>query len=146
MNIHHDAYVLLADGARAVLARNVGTALQPRLEMRSDFHGEIPPTRDLGSDRPGRAFESTSARRSAYEQANWHEQAEEKFLGKVAHRLEELCRSEHVRHLLIVAAPRTLGILREKLPDTVRRKVDAEIDKDFTGQPLAEVERRLAAL
>ncbi len=45
-----------------------------------------------------------------------------------------------------MAAPQTPGDLRNVLPDTVRKKVVAEIDKDLTHVPSHELGERLEAL
>ena len=119
----------------------------PKLEVHSALEAPPnPPTREQGTDRPGRAVESVGARRSGMEQTDWHAQAEAAFLGKVAGTLAELCRNGEVRRLVLVAAPRALADLRAALPAAVREKTVAEIDKDLTKHPIAQVEKILAAL
>jgi protein required for attachment to host cells len=41
-----------------------------------------------------------------------------------------------VERFVLVAEPRTLGALRDELPDHVRKRVVAELDKDHTETPL----------
>jgi protein required for attachment to host cells len=147
MRIEHDALVVLADGRKALFARNVGTALEPRLEVRQVLEAEPnPPTHVQGADRPGRAHHSASPGRSAVGQTDWHAQAETEFVKRVAEAVERLCRSDDVRHLLLVAAPRALADLRTALPASVRDRAVGEIDKDLTNHPIPEVEKILAGL
>jgi protein required for attachment to host cells len=44
---------------------------------------------------------------------------------------------------VLVAAPKTLGDLRELLPDPVKSRVVAEIDKDLTRVPLRDLPKHL---
>jgi protein required for attachment to host cells len=46
--------------------------------------------------------------------------------------------------LIIAAPPRTLADLRHAFHDDVKDRIIAEIDKDFTKQPLNEIEKHLA--
>ena len=96
MKIEHDAWVVIADGRKALIARNTGALFAPKLEVHSVLEAPAnPPTHEQGTDRPGRAHESSSARRSGMEQTDWHAQAEAAFLGKVGEaRSEKLCRKE----------------------------------------------------
>ena len=147
MKIEHDAWVVIADGRRALITQNVGQLFAPKLEIRDRL--EAPPnpsTQEQGTDKPGRSFDSTSHRRSGVEQTDWHDQAESAFLAKVADRLEKLCQTEKVRRVVLVAAPRALAVLRAGMPTCVRQKTVAEVDKDYTKHSLPEVERRLAEL
>src|SRR5262249_33380872 len=47
-----------------------------------------PKTHELGTDAPGRAFSSVGTERSAMEQTDWHAQGEDRFLRKLADRLD----------------------------------------------------------
>ena len=49
----------------------------------------MPRTRELGTDKPGRAFSSAGSGRSAVAQTDWHDQEEQKFLAKLAARLDK---------------------------------------------------------
>ena len=44
---------------------------------------------------------------------------------------------------MLVAAPKALGDLRSLLPKTVQSKIVAEIDKDLTNIPTAELGKHL---
>jgi protein required for attachment to host cells len=147
MKLEHDGWVVLADGRRAVLTRNIGTAFEPKLEVHSVLEAEPnPPTREQGTDRPGRSHESTSPRSSAMEQTDWHAQAEAEFLNDVAGRLDQLCTSGELGSLVLVAPPRALAELRRVLAASVRNRTVAEIDKDLTNHRLPDVEKVLTSL
>jgi protein required for attachment to host cells len=84
MNLHHDALVLVADGQKYLLLRNSGDFRNPVLKVEASAERSGAPTRDLGSDQPGRAFSSASGTPSAMEQTDWHQQAEDRFAAEAA--------------------------------------------------------------
>jgi protein required for attachment to host cells len=147
LKLSRNVFVLIADGSRARIAQNVGTALAPRLHVRSSLKtGKIPPTRRLARDKPGRVHESASTRRSSVEPTDLHALAEERFLRRMASTLQRLHQTKELEKLIIVAPPRALATLRDILPDSVREKIVAEINKDLTGLSLENVEQHLAEL
>jgi protein required for attachment to host cells len=66
-----------------------------------------------------------------------------RFARSVADALERLVRERQVKALLIAAPPRTLADLRQALHKDVKARIIAEVDKDFTKQPVYEIEKRL---
>ena len=62
----------------------------------------------------------------------------------VAEALEKLVRERRVKALLIAAPPRTLADLRQPCTRNVKAHIIAEVDKDFTKQPVYEIEKHLA--
>ena len=54
-------------------------------------------------------------------------------------------RTRRVKALVVAAPPRTLAELRHALPADVRKQNSAEIDKDLTKCPIAEIEKHLVA-
>jgi len=59
----HDALVFVGDGQKALFLRNAGTEKSPNLTTERVFVEENPPTREQGTDRPGRAFKSAGTTR-----------------------------------------------------------------------------------
>lgn len=145
LRIPHNAYVLIGDGRKALLLRNEGDPQFPNLKTEQVFENENPPTREQGTDKPGRSYASVGGRRSAMEQADWHDIEEQRFAKDLASKLEILVREKTISALVIAAPPRTLAELRKSLHDEVRKCVIAEIDKDFTNQPVYEIEKILTA-
>jgi protein required for attachment to host cells len=140
------SWIVVCDGAKALFFQNIGDAQALSLkavEVRLEPH---PPTRDLGSDRPGRSFSAKSGSPSAVENTNWHDAAEADFLRGLAFKLDGLVLTQGVANLFIVAPPKALGILRQHLTPTVRQVLSAEIPKDFVKLPTIEIERRLSAM
>ena len=140
----HDLWVLVCDGQKALLFQNVGDRIYPKLETRETFAHSAPPTRDIGTDAPGRTFASADGRRSAMEQADFHALEEQRFLVNLAKHLDRYATEHGIRKLVIAAAPRALGTIREALSQNLKSIVRAELDKDYVAEPVYEIERRLA--
>lgn len=145
LRIPHGACVFIADGRKALLLRNEGDAVHPNLKTEQVFANDNPPTREQGTDRPGRSHASVGGRRSAMEQTDWHELDEQRFARDIAGMLHELVREKNIEALVIAAPPRTLAELRKAMHEDVKACIIAEVDKDLTNQPVYEIEKLLTA-
>ena len=144
ISIPHDAFVFVGDGRKALFLRNDGDEKFPHLKTERVFLDHNPPTREQGTDQPGRAFASAGAsRRSAMEEVDWHTIEENRFARDVAAALERIVRERKVKALVIAAPPRTLAELRQAFHADVKSRIIAEVDKDFTKHPVYEIEKRL---
>jgi protein required for attachment to host cells len=140
----HDLWILVCDGRKALLFQNVGDRTYPKLETRETMEHDLPPTRELGTDEPGRIFSASGGQRGAVEPTDFHTQEEQRFLARLARHVDRFATEHHVRKLILVAPPRALGMLREALPHHLRTLVLAEVDKDYVSQPVYEIEKHLA--
>ncbi|HVP97783.1 MAG TPA: host attachment protein, partial [Roseiarcus sp.] len=70
---------------------------------------------------------------------------EHRFAKRVAEALESLVRERDPPAIVIAAPPRTLADLRSALSRPVRERTIAEINKDFTGHPVYDIERLVLA-
>ncbi len=145
LRIPHDAYVFVGDGRKALLLRNEGDAQYPNLKTEQVFENENPPTREQGTDKPGRSYASVGNRRSAMEQADWHELDEQRFAKDIADWLLVLVREKQIEALVIAAPPKILAELRKSMHQEVEKRIIAEVDKDLTNQPVYEIEKVLTA-
>ena len=139
-------WILVCDGSKALLFRNEGDAQAIKLKAIDVLEEVHPPTRDLGSDRPGRAYDSMDGSRSSMEETDWHRVAEAQFLQRLAKKMDEFVRSHVIEHLIIAAPPRALGLLRDELTPAVSAVLSAEVAKDLVKLPTAEIERHLEAM
>jgi len=140
----HDAFVFVGDGRKALFLRNEGDEKFANLVTERVLADDNPPSREQGSDKPGRAFASAhSAARSAVETTDWHEIEEHRFAERAAEALEAIVRDRAARAVVIVAPARTLADLRRCLHDDVKSKLVAEIEKDLTKIPVWEIEKHL---
>ena len=145
LKLHPGEWVVVCDGAKALVLENVGDEMFPNLKTKEVYQQEVPATHEQGTDQPGRSFASVGSARSAMEQTDWHEQDERRFLEKLAARLDAAVQSGEVKALVIAAPPRALGALRAAYTPGMRNVLTAEIDKDFVKMPVHEIEKHLAA-
>lgn len=144
--IPHNAIVLVADGTKALFLRNEGDAIVANLKTELVLTDDNPPTHEQGTDRPGHAGKVPGTqRRAGMEPTDWHDIEEHKFARRVAAATEELVRTHHVKALLVAAPPRTLAELRRAFHDDVRQRIIAELDKDLTRHPVADIEKHMLA-
>jgi protein required for attachment to host cells len=82
-------------------------------------------------------------RQSQVEQTDWHDIAERHFLTDVLRHLDAALTDNLVKRLTLIAPPRALGMLRPAYSPALRRAISVEIDKDWFGLPIHEIEERL---
>jgi len=146
LKIDKGGWVVVCDGAKALVLENAGTRMHPNLTTRQVFEQPDPPDHELGTDRPGRAFSPAGHGRSAVEQVDRHEQAEQRFLTKIAAHLDQAILAGDMPSLIVVAPPRAIGILRRAFTTHVRQAIRAEVEKDLVKMPVKEIERHLCQL
>jgi len=140
------SWVVVCDGAKALILQNNGNADTLKLKVVETLSQPNLPTRELGTDSPGRAHHSFGTARSAMEETDLHAVAEAEFLKTVSNRLSDLVRDEDVGSVVLVASPEALGILRPTLSAAVETLISAEIAKNYTQLPIPEIENNLNRL
>ena len=143
--IHHGEWVVVCDGAKALVLENTGDAKFPNLKTREVFEHKDLATHELGSDKPGRTYNSAGYGGAAVRQTDWHNQAEQAFLHDLAHRLDSAVASGKVKSLIMVAPPRALGMIRPAYSHALRAAIRTEIDKDLVKHPVGDIEKHLTA-
>ncbi|GMG82983.1 host attachment family protein [Paralimibaculum aggregatum] len=133
-------WVVVADGGKALLLENDGHDRAPALRRLATSELDNPPTREQGTDRPGRRSDTGAGQRSALDAPDWHSLAGERFLRAFAERVAGAAREGRVGRIVMIAAPAALGTLRAALPADVAGLVTAEIAKDLTNHPLGAIE------
>lgn len=143
--LEHGIWVVVADGEKALFLRNEGDAQYPTLKVQREMHEENPPTREQGSDRPGRFNDGPTVHRSAVDDTDWHRVAKERFADEIAERLYKLAHRGEFDKVVLVAPPVVLGEMRRKLHKEVEDKVVGEIAKTLTNHSVGEIEKILLA-
>lgn len=144
MNIPNDALVVVGDGRKALFLRNRGTPAHLELVVESSMEHEDLPTRELGTDRPGRKPGTDGVSKSAIDETDQHQRAEQKFAADVAATLYRMGHADEFRAVVVVAPPRMLGDLRAALHPEVSQRLVGELAKDLTAHPLPEISRLLS--
>ena len=133
MQLPHNAVVVVADGSKLNLFQN--TDSQGGLSLHALPAAEL--TAHKGGS--GGRHHDSSANPS-------HGQGDEDdFAASVAAYLETQVEGGHLRHLAVIAAPKTLGEMRKHFSKQVSAVVVGEIAKDLTGHASKDVEKAILA-
>ena len=146
IRIHNKAWVLIGDGRKALMLRNDGDADLLDLRRTSVRVDDNPPTHEQGTDAPGRAQASVTGIRSAVEPTDWHEIEAHRFAGSMADEINEAVRTGACKEIVLVAPPKVLGDLRQKLSGEAQKHVKGEVAKDLTHHRIGEIEQILGRL
>ena len=141
--IRHGEWVVVCDGAKALILENSGDIKIANLKTVQVFEQKDLSTHELGTDAPGRAFNSVGNMRSGVEQTDWHDQSERAFLTQLAHHLDGAISSGRTKSVIVVAPPRALGMIRPAYSHALKGAVRIEVDKDFVKMPVHEIEKHL---
>jgi protein required for attachment to host cells len=137
-------YILVADGARAHILLSEGRS-KPLTEVPgSEQKLDLKPDHEISAERPGRVHESANVERHAIERDDLHRREKERFAQSLAADLDRRLAGGEYGRLVIAAAPETLGVIRSTLSDKVRAVIMAEVAKDLTKLPNAEVKAHLS--
>ena len=142
MQIPHNAFVLVADGRKALFFRNEGDAEFPNLRVEHAEEHPNPADRDQKTDAAGAA---SSTQSGTMGETDYHQQEEDRFAAETADMLKRRALANGFETLIIVAPPKTLGELRRHYHKEVSNRLTGELAKDLTGHPVPEIEKALSA-
>lgn len=145
MRVPYNSVVLVADGRKMLLLRNAGDAADPRLEVVNAAEQPDRADRDIKTDAPGRASPGFGSARSTFEEADFHQQEEDRFAADTAAMLSRHALENNFDNLIVIAPPRTLGELRKRYSKDVSDRLKGELAKDLTGHPIDAIGRILIA-
>lgn len=145
MDMPHGAILVVADGQKYMLLRNHGDAAVIDLRVTKVHEIDNPPTREQGTDRPGR-MSDPDYHRSAVQTTDWHELEEERFAKDLAEKLNTWALADRLPPVVLAADPETLGTLRSQLHRKAREQVLREIGKDLTNHPVEQIEAAILEL
>ena len=142
--IREGEWVVVCDGAKALVLENTGDTKFPNLKTVEHFEQKDLATHEIGSDAPGRTYSSVGHGRSSVEQTDWHDQAERDFLLQLVKHLDAALTAGKTKSIILIAPPRALGMIRPAYSHALKAAVRAEIDKDYVKLPVYEIEKRLS--
>ncbi|MGM0522388.1 MAG: host attachment protein [Pseudomonadota bacterium] len=139
-------YIVVADAARARIFTRDALTLE---EQESLVHAEGRLHEgDLITDRRGadvhESMSSTS--RSSGEEGSASQHENELFAKEVAQRLYSARTENQISKLVLVAPPKFLGLLREKIDATTQKLIIHTLSKDLTKSSLANIQDAVSDL
>ncbi len=144
MRIEPDMLILVADGRKLLLLRNAGDAGAPELVVDHGEEQSNPPDREQKTDAQGQRPGSIGPGQASAGETDYHQQAEDRFAVHAADLLNQRALKNDFKKLVVIAAPATLGTLRQHYHGEVKARLVAEIAKDMTGHSVAQITRHLA--
>lgn len=149
-HLGNGAWVLIADGEKALFLENITDGKNPHLQVRRIEQQDNPKDIDQSANRPGRMQEGRpggegSGPRSALDDTDWHQLAKERFANDLADILYKQAHMGVFDSIVIIAAPQVLGDLRKALHQEVSKRVIAEIPKTLTNHSIDEIEQHVTS-
>ena len=143
MPLPHNALVLVADGRKMLFFRNHGDGSQ--IDLRTEAHDERDDRKDreIKTDAPGTVQQSAGYGRSTYEEPDYHQQEEDRWIKEAADELKARALRNDFEALAIVAPPKALGFLKKCLHKEVERRVICTVNKEMSGRPIPDIEALL---
>jgi protein required for attachment to host cells len=143
MPLPHNALVLVADGRKMLFFRNHGDENQ--IDLRTEAHDqrEDRKDREIKSDAPGTVKQSAGYGRSTYEETDFQQQEEDRWIKDAADELKTRVLRNDFDALAIVAPPKALGMLKKGLHKEVERRIVCTVNKEMSGRPVPDIEALL---
>lgn len=136
-------WILIADGEKALFLENAGDELAFNFEVVRKEEQANPSTAEQATDAPGRFNDGPSVHRSAVQETDWHQLEKDRFAHDLAEILYQRAHAGRFRKIVLVAPPKTLGMLRDTIHSEVEDKVIGEVPKTLTTMPIHEIEEHL---
>lgn len=136
------AWVVVGDGEKALFLRNEGDEAFPDLKVVREVEHANPPTREQGSDSPGRLHDTPGGtHRSAVSETDWHRLEKSRFAKELADRLYKAAHAGAYDKLIVAAPPVVLGEMRKALHKEVESRLLFDVAKELTNTPVDEIAR-----
>ena len=143
MPLPHDALVLVADGRKMLFFRNHGDENQ--IDLRTEAHDARTERKDreIKTDAPGTTKQSAGYGRSTYEEPDFQQQEEDRWVKDAADELKARVLRNDFEALAIVAPPKALGVLKKCLHKEVEKRIVCTVNKEMSGRPIPDIEALL---
>jgi protein required for attachment to host cells len=144
MPLPHQALVLVADGRKMLFFRNHGD--EDQIDLRTEAHDAREhqrKDREIKTDAPGVVQQSFGSGRSTYEEPDFQQQEEDRWIKEAADELKDRALRNDFDALAIVAPPKALGVLRKCLHKEVEKRLVCTVNKEMSGRPIPDIEALL---
>jgi protein required for attachment to host cells len=144
MALPNNALVLVADGRKMLFFRNHGDENQ--IDLRTEAHDEREDRKDsdIKTDSPGAVHQSAGYGRSTYEETDFHQQEEDRWIKDAADELKDRALRNDFDALAIIAPPKALGVIRKELHKEVEKRLLCTVNKEMSGRPVPDIEALLS--
>jgi protein required for attachment to host cells len=140
MPLANNALVLVTDGRKTLFFRNHGDENQIDLRTEDFDERRDAPDREMKSDAAGSSKQSFGFGRPALGETDFHQQEEDRWAHAAAEAVNKRVLQNGFDQLVVIAPPKTLGLIRKKLHKEAERRLLCEIPKEMTGRPIPDIE------
>lgn len=142
MKIPNATLVLVVDGRKLILLRNHGD--EARIDLRIEAEDEQHLTRDheQKSDMAGQspAPGNIGLHGGTMKEPDYEQQDEDRWAKKAAEILQRRALANDFPALVVIAPPKTLGVLRQYYHKAVEALLIGELHKEMTDRPVPDIE------
>ena len=137
-------WILVADSTRARIF-SAESSSSPLVEIDDLVHTEGRlHDREITQDLPGKHKNPGFAGGHAFDESTDPKKHETiNFVKRVAHYMEDAHNANRFFRLIVIAEPSTLGLLRNEMPDPVKKLITFELDKNITSLKPEEIRSQL---
>jgi protein required for attachment to host cells len=138
-------WVIVGDSARARFYKTKNATSSDFQEFQSLIHNESRMLeQELTSDRSGNTHDTAGMSRfNINPDQNTKQKESEKFAHEIASYLEKSRTENKFSQLVVIAAPKFLGQLRNQLSESCKRMIVSEYDKNISHMPTHELRSHL---
>ncbi|AUG53163.1 host attachment protein [Thalassospira marina] len=145
--MHNNQWILVADGGQANVLAVTKDAEGSHLEIVHEMSADNRPSHEIASDKPGRGFANPGGNQQRHAMppsTDPHRHAQDEFVADVVNWLTDKRNHNRFENLVVIAPPRIMGEMRNKMPKPLAETVEGEITKDLTNIPVHELPRHLS--
>jgi len=151
-------WVVAFDGGQAKIFLKRGAFTAPELDLLETFEIANPPDHEQSRDAQGRLADGAGRKgggglpagvavgASRIERTDAHEQAEARFIGELIAHLNAKAEADAFAQLVILGAPKALGLARPLMGAELKARIRAEAAKDVVGDSDPSIADQVADL
>lgn len=142
MKIPHETLVLVVDGRKMILLRNHGDEAMIDLRVEAEDEQHLARDHELKSDMAGQspAPGNIGLHGGTMKEPDYEQQAEDRWAKKAAELLQRRALANDFPALVVIAPPKTLGVLRQHYHKAVKALLIGELHKEMTDRPVPDIE------
>ena len=136
-------YILVADNVRArIFTAETPSSPLEEIDALAHTEGRLH-DREMTSDLPGKIKGEGGVGHAFEQQTDPKKHEADNFAHRVADYLEAAHNANKFEQLLIIAEPSFLGLLRNQLPEQLKKLVCFELDKNITTHSVDDIRKHL---
>jgi len=113
-----------------------------QIDLRTEAHDarSVRRDREIKTDAPGTTRQSFGYGRSTYEEPDFKQQEEDRWVKEVAEELKARVLRNDFDSLAIIAPPKALGVMKRYLHKEVEKRLVCTINKEMSGRTVPDIE------